>query len=163
MQALSQLSYTPTKGAHYTGRISLCKEWETALFDNEIFSAQLVGRRTVIGAKVLSPALPGGWILWLLLPGNRKENAPSFPNGRRLLASDNRLRERRPWRRFLSSAQLLTQRQVADALPGRREHCVAHAVFQFLADLLGLVALSIRPRRSLEAEDLFLRRQLALY
>src|SRR5450432_1345691 len=30
MQALSQLSYTPTKGAHYTGRISLCKEWERA-------------------------------------------------------------------------------------------------------------------------------------
>ena len=28
MQALSQLSYTPTKGAHYTGGISLCKEWE---------------------------------------------------------------------------------------------------------------------------------------
>jgi hypothetical protein len=39
----------------------------------------------------------------------------------------------------------------------------AHVVFQFLADLLGLVALSIRPRRSLEAENLFLRRQLALY
>ena len=39
----------------------------------------------------------------------------------------------------------------------------AHIVFQFLADLLGLVALSIRPRRSLEAENLFLRRQLALY
>ena len=35
MQALSQLSYTPTKGAHYTGRISLCKEWETGLFDSE--------------------------------------------------------------------------------------------------------------------------------
>ena len=39
----------------------------------------------------------------------------------------------------------------------------AHIVFQLLADLLGLVALSIRPRRSLEAENLFLRRQLALY
>jgi putative transposase len=39
----------------------------------------------------------------------------------------------------------------------------AHIVFQFLTDLLGLVALSIRPRRSLEAENLFLRRQLALY
>jgi hypothetical protein len=32
-----------------------------------------------------------------------------------------------------------------------------------LADLLGLVTLSIRPRLSLETEDLFLRRQLALY
>jgi hypothetical protein len=31
----------------------------------------------------------------------------------------------------------------------------AHIVFQFLADLLGLVALSIRPRRSLEAENSF--------
>ena len=40
---------------------------------------------------------------------------------------------------------------------------VAHIVFQFLVDLLGLVALSIRPHRSLEAENLFLRRQLALY
>jgi putative transposase len=40
---------------------------------------------------------------------------------------------------------------------------LAHLAFQFLADLLGLVTLSIRPRRSLEAENLFLRRQLALY
>jgi len=39
----------------------------------------------------------------------------------------------------------------------------AHTVFQFLADLLGLVALSIRPPRWLEAENLFLRRQRALY
>jgi putative transposase len=39
----------------------------------------------------------------------------------------------------------------------------AHIVCQFLSELLGLVALSIRPRRSLEAENLFLRRQLALY
>jgi hypothetical protein len=34
---------------------------------------------------------------------------------------------------------------------------------QFFADLLGLAVLSIRPRRSIEAENLFLRRQLALY
>ena len=32
MQALSQLSYTPTKGAHYTGGVSLCKEWRVRLF-----------------------------------------------------------------------------------------------------------------------------------
>ena len=86
MQALSQLSYTPTKGAHYTGRISLCKEWEMALFDC-------------------------------------KENARSFPNGRCLIASDNRFLNR-PRKRFLSSAQLITQRQVADTLAGRREHCI---------------------------------------
>ena len=36
-------------------------------------------------------------------------------------------------------------------------------VFRSLADLRGLVALWIRPLRSLEAEPLFLRRQLALY
>ena len=40
---------------------------------------------------------------------------------------------------------------------------LAHIVFQFLADLLGLVALSFRLRRSVKAENLFLRRQLALY
>jgi len=40
---------------------------------------------------------------------------------------------------------------------------LAHLVFQFLADLLGLVTLSIRPRLSIEAENVFLRRQLALY
>jgi hypothetical protein len=40
---------------------------------------------------------------------------------------------------------------------------LAHIVFQFLADLLGLAALSFRPRPSVEAENLFLRRQLALY
>ena len=31
------------------------------------------------------------------------------------------------------------------------------------ADVVGLVALSLRPRRSVEAENLFLRRELALY
>jgi putative transposase len=40
---------------------------------------------------------------------------------------------------------------------------VACIVFQLLADLLGLVALSIRSRLSIKAENLFLRRQLALY
>jgi putative transposase len=40
---------------------------------------------------------------------------------------------------------------------------LAHTVFQLLADLLGLVGLSFKPRHSLEAENLFLRRQLALY
>lgn len=40
---------------------------------------------------------------------------------------------------------------------------VAHILFRFLADLFGLVPHSIRPRLSLEAENLFLRRQLALY
>jgi putative transposase len=39
----------------------------------------------------------------------------------------------------------------------------AHIVFELLADLVGLVALSVRARRSLEAENLFLRRQLSLY
>jgi hypothetical protein len=32
-----------------------------------------------------------------------------------------------------------------------------------LADLVGLIALSVRPRRSVEAENPFLRRELALY
>ncbi len=36
-------------------------------------------------------------------------------------------------------------------------------VLRLLADLIGLVALSVTPRQSLEAESLFLRRQLALY
>ena len=36
-------------------------------------------------------------------------------------------------------------------------------VLRLLADLAGLVALSVRPRRSLEAENLVLRRQLALF
>jgi hypothetical protein len=36
-------------------------------------------------------------------------------------------------------------------------------VLQLLADLVCLAGLSFRPRRSLEAENLFLRRQLALY
>ena len=35
--------------------------------------------------------------------------------------------------------------------------------FRFLADLLRLLLLSVRRKRSLEAENLFLRRQLALY
>ena len=39
----------------------------------------------------------------------------------------------------------------------------AHIVFQFLASLLGSVALLIRPQHLLEAENLFLRRQLALH
>jgi putative transposase len=38
-----------------------------------------------------------------------------------------------------------------------------HIVLRLLADLVGLVALSVTPRRSLAAENLFLRRQLALY
>jgi hypothetical protein len=32
-----------------------------------------------------------------------------------------------------------------------------------LADLVGLIALSVRPRRSIEAENLLLRRELALF
>jgi transposase InsO family protein len=40
---------------------------------------------------------------------------------------------------------------------------LAHLLQHLLADLIGLIALSFRPRRSLEAENLFLRRQLALY
>jgi putative transposase len=36
-------------------------------------------------------------------------------------------------------------------------------VLRLLAGLVGLVVLSLRPRRSVEAENLFLRRQLALY
>jgi len=36
-------------------------------------------------------------------------------------------------------------------------------VLRLLADLAGLVVLSLRPRRSVESENLFLRRQLALY
>jgi hypothetical protein len=40
---------------------------------------------------------------------------------------------------------------------------LAHLVLRLLANLASLTALSIRPQRSLEAENLFLRRQLALY
>jgi putative transposase len=40
---------------------------------------------------------------------------------------------------------------------------VAHILFQLLADLLRLITLSVRRGRSLGAENLFLRRQLALY
>jgi putative transposase len=36
-------------------------------------------------------------------------------------------------------------------------------ILRLLADLAGLVVLSVRPRRSVEAENLFLRRELALY
>ena len=36
-------------------------------------------------------------------------------------------------------------------------------IARLLADLVGLIALSVRPRRSVEAENLFLRRELALY
>jgi putative transposase len=36
-------------------------------------------------------------------------------------------------------------------------------ILRLLADLAGLVLLSVRPRRSVEAENLFLRRELALY
>src|SRR6266849_6598241 len=36
-------------------------------------------------------------------------------------------------------------------------------ILRLLADLVGLVILSFRPRGSVEAENLFLRRQLALY
>jgi putative transposase len=38
-----------------------------------------------------------------------------------------------------------------------------HIVLRLFADLVGLAALSVTPRRSLEVENLFLRRQLALY
>ena len=40
---------------------------------------------------------------------------------------------------------------------------LAQIVVRLLADLAGLVALSLRSRRSVEAENLFLRRQLALF
>jgi putative transposase len=36
-------------------------------------------------------------------------------------------------------------------------------LLQLLADALGFAVLALRPRRSLEAENLFLRRELALY
>jgi putative transposase len=39
----------------------------------------------------------------------------------------------------------------------------ARIVLRLLTDLAGLVVLSLRPRRSVEAENLFLRRELALY
>ncbi len=38
-----------------------------------------------------------------------------------------------------------------------------HVVVRLLADLVGLFALSVRPWRSIEAENLFLRRELALF
>jgi hypothetical protein len=40
---------------------------------------------------------------------------------------------------------------------------LARIALRLPADLTGLVALSLRPRRSVEAENLFLRRDLALY
>jgi hypothetical protein len=36
-------------------------------------------------------------------------------------------------------------------------------LLRLLANLAGLIALSVRPRRAIEAEDLVLRRQLALF
>ena len=36
-------------------------------------------------------------------------------------------------------------------------------ILRLLADLVGLIALSAKPRRSVEAENPFLRRELALY
>jgi hypothetical protein len=39
----------------------------------------------------------------------------------------------------------------------------ARIVLRLLADVVSLAVLSIRPRRSLEAENLVLRRQLALF
>jgi putative transposase len=36
-------------------------------------------------------------------------------------------------------------------------------ILRLLADFVGLIALSVRPRRSIEAQNLFLRRELALY
>ena len=36
-------------------------------------------------------------------------------------------------------------------------------IVRLLADLTGLIALSVRPRRAIEAENLVLRRQLALF
>ena len=39
----------------------------------------------------------------------------------------------------------------------------ARIVVRLLADLAGLVVVSLRPRRSVAAENLFLRRELALY
>jgi hypothetical protein len=36
-------------------------------------------------------------------------------------------------------------------------------IVQLLADFVGLIALSLRPRKSIEAENLFLRRELALF
>src|ERR1700704_4677496 len=86
MQALSQLSYTPTKGAHYTGGISLCKEWETA----RIHSKKKTPVRFRTGVNILPAA-----------------------------ASNVQRR-----RSFTSGGQLIAQRQVADALAGRRKHCI---------------------------------------
>ncbi len=36
-------------------------------------------------------------------------------------------------------------------------------VLRLLVDLTGLIALSVRPRRAIDAENLMLRRQLALF
>ena len=40
---------------------------------------------------------------------------------------------------------------------------LARMVLRLLADLIGLLVLTVRPRRSIEAENLMLRRQLALF
>src|ERR1700687_5422531 len=40
---------------------------------------------------------------------------------------------------------------------------LARMVVRLLADLIGLLMLTVRPRRSIEAENLVLRRQLALF
>jgi hypothetical protein len=40
---------------------------------------------------------------------------------------------------------------------------LARMVLRLVADLIGLLVLSARPRRSIEAENLVLRRQLALF
>jgi len=51
----------------------------------------------------------------------------------------------------------------ADLWHERGVIALARVVLRLLADLGGLVVLSLRPRRSVEAENLFLRRQLALH
>jgi len=40
---------------------------------------------------------------------------------------------------------------------------LARMVLRLVADLIGLLVLAVRPRRSIEAENLVLRRQLALF
>jgi hypothetical protein len=54
-------------------------------------------------------------------------------------------------------------RALAELWPDRRVIGLARIVARLLADLARLIALSLRFWGSIEAENLFLRRQLALY
>jgi len=66
-------------------------------------------------------------------------------------------------RKYSIRDELTPLRDLRRAVADRHVIALARIVLRLLADLAGLVVLWLRPRRSVEAENLFLRRQLALY